>query len=201
MAKNRLAGHLMYLSGAIDRVADRGVGWRKLIKDFLWDMDIGVLDPCDKPINFGTEDSENGQWRKESKERAKNLYEKGHIEDADNICESIANSMKMIVAADLRMLDMCHAVILHTDTNVHLCGTYCEMTYACLEKKPIIIHCEQGKMGVADWILGIVPHELIFSTWSEVRHYIQHIAYDENIKHFKRWRFFDFNKVYNKELF
>jgi nucleoside 2-deoxyribosyltransferase len=199
--RNRLAGHQFYLSGPIDRVPDRGVIWRKDLKDFLWTMNIGVLDPCDKPINFGTEDDENVQWRNESKARAKHLYEKGHKEDADNICESIAESMKMIVAADLRMLDMCHAVILHINMNIHTCGTYAEMTYACLEKKPIIIHCEQGKMGVPDWVMGVVPHELIFSTWSEVKYYIRHIAYDDNIKHFKRWRFFDFNKVYNREIF
>ena len=199
--KNRLVGHQFYLSGGIDRVVDRGVGWRKLIKEFLWNMSIGVLDPCDKPINFGIEDEESIQWRNEAKEQAKHLYEHRYLDDADDVCQSIAESMKRIVAADLMMLDMCHAVILHIDTTVHYCGSYHEMAYACLEKKPIIIHCEQGKMGVPDWVFGVVPHEFIFSTWSEVQKYIKNIAYDENIQHFKRWRFFDFNKVYNKELF
>jgi len=199
--KNRLAGHKFYLSGGIDRVPDRGVSWREDISQFLLSLDIGVLNPCDKPTNFGSEDSENIQWRNQSKEKAIALYEHGNINDANNICEAIYKNMKMVVAADMGMLDICNAVILHIDMSYHMCGSYFEMTYACLEKKPIIVHCEQGKMHVPDWVFGIIPHQFIFSTWNEVKSYIQHVAYDEHVEHFKRWRFFDMNKIYGREIF
>ena len=53
---NRLNGMRTYLAGAMDRVKDGGVGWRKNITPLLKQMGVTVLDPCDKPIEIGIED-------------------------------------------------------------------------------------------------------------------------------------------------
>lgn len=55
---NRLRGMRTYLCGAMDRVPDGGVGWRDSITPFLEDKGIVVLNPCDKPIEVGIEDSQ-----------------------------------------------------------------------------------------------------------------------------------------------
>ena len=54
----RLAGMRTYLAGAMDRVADGGVGWRNRISPLLKAMGVTVLNPCDKPVEVGIEDSE-----------------------------------------------------------------------------------------------------------------------------------------------
>lgn len=201
MSQNRLAGHLIYLIGPIDRVKDRGVKWRNDIKQFLWSLNIGVLDPCDKPFNFGIEDEENIKWRNAAKDRARIGYDYNRTDEGNYTCDLICEDMKKIVAADLRMIDLCHAAIMYIDTSIHMTGSYNEQTYACLEKKPVIICCKQGKMSIPDWLFGIIPHQLMFSTWDEVKEYVRHIAFDYNIDHLKRWRFLDMNKVYNREIF
>ena len=47
-------------------------------------------------------------------------------------------------------------------------------------------------------MFGVVPHDMVFSNWSELLEYLRHINEDEEANHMNRWRFFDFDKVYNK---
>jgi hypothetical protein len=52
----KLTGMRTYLAGAMDRVADGGVGWRNRISPILKSMGVTVLNPCDKPVEVGLED-------------------------------------------------------------------------------------------------------------------------------------------------
>ena len=52
----KLTGMRTYLAGAMDRVADGGVGWRNRITPILKSMGVTVLNPCDKPVEVGLED-------------------------------------------------------------------------------------------------------------------------------------------------
>lgn len=185
----------------MDRVQDRGVEWRNDIQDFLFDMGIGVLNPCDKPINWGLENENSRQWRQQSLIQASELYKQGLIHDANKICEAIHEHMRDVVASDLRCIDKSDATILYVDTDVHMCGSYGEQTHACLQRKPVIVFCKQGKFNIPDWLWGICQHEMFFSTLEEVKWYIEHVAYDDNIKHYKRWRFFDFKKMYGRDRY
>ena len=45
---NKLKHTVCYLCGAMDRVADGGVTWRKAITPELNRLGVGVLDPCNK---------------------------------------------------------------------------------------------------------------------------------------------------------
>ena len=55
---NRLNGMTCYLCGPMDRVPDGGVKWRQEITPQLQDLGVGVLDPCDKPSDYATEDDQ-----------------------------------------------------------------------------------------------------------------------------------------------
>lgn len=195
--ENRLEGQLFYLAGPMDRVPDRGVEWRKDIQQFLWDLGAGVFNPCDKPIDWGVEDPHSRKWRKQSLLDAYKLEKAGKHHDSKQIYDAISQHVKDIVASDLRGIDVSNAVIMYIDVDVHMCGSYNEQTHACLQRKPVIICCKQGKHNVPDWLFGICHHEMFFSNWNEVKKYLEHVAYDNNVKHYKRWRFIDYDKAFN----
>ena len=47
---NRLNNQRVYLAGAMDRVADRGTGWRDNITPFLQDLGVVVFNPIKKRL-------------------------------------------------------------------------------------------------------------------------------------------------------
>jgi len=168
----------------MDRVRDGGVGWRNYMSSKLKDIGVGVLNPCDKPTNFAKEDL-GFRDKIESFKRTKNF-------------DAVKGEMRDIAAIDLRMVDIAHFVIMLIDIDIHMCGSYHEAFVAVNQKKPLLIMCEQGKEHTPNWLFGVVPHEHIFSSWSELREYINHVNEDEDeeVKDFNRWRFFDWGKVY-----
>ena len=198
---HRLSGSIAYLAGPMDRVEDRGVEWRNDIQQFLWNMNIGVLNPCDKPLDWGIENEDSRKWRWDSRSKAETLYTQGHHHESHKICEAVHESMRDIVGSDFRCVDKADFIILYIDLDVHMCGSYNEQTTACLQRKPVVIYCKQGKFHTPDWLWGICQHEMFFSAWQEVKDFIKHMAFDENVKHYKRWRFFDINKIYGKKIF
>jgi len=194
---NRLKGQIFYLAGPMDRVEGRGVEWREDMQNFVWnELEGGIFNPCSKPIDWGLEDEDSRVWRRESLQKAAAMERRGLTHDANKIYEAIHEQMRDIVASDLRGVDTSHAVILHIDCDVHMCGSYGEQTHACLQRKPVVVHCKQGKANVPDWLWGICQHEMFFSTWDEVKDFLKHVAFDDNVDHFKRWRFIDMFKIY-----
>ena len=173
---NKLKNQRCYLSGAMDRVSDGGVGWREKISVYLKARNVVVLDPCKKPINIGFEDSEN-------RENRQKLKQQGHY-------DHIASDMRVIRNTDLRMVDISDFLIVNLDLDVHPCGTYEELFLANRQMKPIIVRVEQGKEATPDWLLGAIPHDNIFGKWEELTDYLDNINYD-NIRPKKRWIFFD----------
>ena len=52
----RLKGQLCYLSGPMDRTDWKSATeWRDNLKPVLLDLQVGILDPCDKACAFGAE--------------------------------------------------------------------------------------------------------------------------------------------------
>lgn len=179
----RLKGTSCYLCGAMDRVPDGGVAWRKHLTPKLKEIGIGVFDPCDKPSSFGSEDVD-------TRKVINNLKRVGDY-------DSVTRIMKPICAIDMRMVDIAHFLIMNLDVDKHLCGSYHEAFVAVGQKKPVIIRCEQGKENLPNWMFGVVPHSMVFSTWSEILEYLHHVNEDDDVEHLNRWRFFDFSKVYD----
>ena len=179
---NRLKGMSCYLCGPMDRVSDGGVKWRQDITPQLKDLGVGVLDPCDKPSNYATEDSDTRQIIDYCKEN-------GNF-------DSISTIMKPICAVDLRMVDIAHFLVVNLDLDVHMCGSYHEMFVALGQKKPVLIRCVGGKEKLPNWMFGVLPHEMVFANWFQLMDYLHHVNNDEVVEHYNRWRFFDFDKVY-----
>ena len=172
----RLINQRVYLAGAMDRVADRGVGWRDSITPFLQNLGIVVFNPISKPTDIGLEDHDTHQIK--TKLKAMSRY------------DELSAMMKTIRAVDLRLVDISDFLIVNLDLNVHPCGTYEEIFLANRSKKPIIVHMEQGKQHTPDWLFGTIPHQMIFSNWLEVKNYLQHIHTDVEIEYYNRWKFF-----------
>jgi nucleoside 2-deoxyribosyltransferase len=174
---NRLLNQRVYLAGAMDRVVDRGNGWRDNITPFLEKLGVIVFNPIKKPTLVGKEDAETHKYKLKLK--------------ADKNYDELSKLMKTIRSVDLRLVDISDFLIVNLDLDVHPCGTYEELFLANRSKKPVVIHIEQGKNKTPDWLFGTIPHEMIFSTWVELQNYLKYIDTNSEIEHYNRWRFFN----------
>lgn len=174
---NRLKNQRVYLAGAMDRVADRGNGWRDSITPFLNNLGVIVFNPIKKPTIIGQEDEATHKYKVKLK-LERNYNELSHL-------------MKTIRSVDLRLVDISDFLIVNLDLDIHPCGTYEEIFWANRQKKPIIIHMVQGKQNAPDWLFGSIPHEMIFSSWDSIKEYLVHIDSHAEITTYNRWCFFD----------
>lgn len=174
---DRLRNQRVYLAGAMDRVSDRGNGWRDNITPFLETLGIVVFNPIKKPTKIGEEDD---------------LVHKQKIQlKLNHQYDELASIMKTIRSVDLRLVDISDFLIVNLDLDIHPCGTYEEIFWANRQKKPIIVHMVQGKESAPDWLFGTIPHEMIFSSWEPIKEYLKDINTNTEIKTFNRWYFFN----------
>jgi len=162
----------------MDRVPDGGTTWRRNLYGFLRKRGVIVFDPCDKPIDIGVEDVE-------VRNRIQELKEIGNYDE-------IA-SYRDIRHVDLRSVDVTDYTIVNIDMGVHACGTYEEGFWANREKKPVLVHIEQGKKAAPNWLFWTFPHQHIFSTWDEIKLYLEYID-EHGPDDTKRWCLFDLAK-------
>lgn len=174
---NRLTNQRVYLAGAMDRVADRGNGWRDNITPFLESLGIVVFNPIKKPSAIGMEDSQTHQFKQKLK--------------SEQNYDELSNLMKVIRSVDLRLVDISDFLIVNLDLDIHPCGTYEEIFWANRQKKPIIIHMVQGKNNAPDWLFGTIPHEMIFSSWDSIKSYLYQVNIKTEINNYNRWYFFN----------
>ena len=173
----RLNNQRVYLAGAMDRVLDRGNGWRDDITPFLKNLGIIIFNPIKKPTAIGQEDEQTHRLKLKLKSEKK--------------YNELSDLMKTIRSVDLRLVDISDFLIVNLDLDHYACGTWEELFLANRSKKPIVIHIEQGKQNTPDWLFGTIPHQMIFSTWLELQSYLQYIDGNSQIEHHNRWRFFD----------
>tara|TARA_Y100000590_G_scaffold468528_1_gene651585 strand:- start:737 stop:1282 length:546 start_codon:yes stop_codon:yes gene_type:complete len=179
---NRLNGMRTYLAGAMDRVPDGGTGWREAITPALNDRGVVVLNPCDKPADVGIEDEETRRLIEEYKETG----EYGKIRKEYGVIRTL----------DLRCVDVSDFIIASIDIDVHACGTYEEIAVANSQKKPVLVWCQQGKASAPNWLFFMLPHQHIFGSLSEIIEYLDYVDANEGaVEHYKRWFFFDRNKM------
>lgn len=176
---NKLFGTRAYLCGAMDLVTEDSMTiWRDDMTKFLNSLGVIVLNPLKKNIPDGDEGTGSRQRRKYLKSQLR-FDEASHI-------------MKEVRHVDLRMVDVSDFLIVNSNIDEHACGTYEEITVANRSKKPVIVHVEQGKTNGPDWLmLGMLPHELVFSSWDEVKDYIRDVDSGKDTRTFKRWLFLD----------
>lgn len=174
---NRLKNMRCYLGGAIEFADQCGVEWRQQLMNSFDDFGIIWLDPTNKPIDIGYEDIENHKRRRELKRRGE--------------FEQVSKEMRLVRCVDLRMIDLSDFLIFNIDIDTYTTGTIEELTTANRQKKPIIVRIKQGKCNCPDWILGMIPHEMIFSCFEEICDYLKEVSVSD--KTYKRWFFFDFH--------
>jgi len=160
----------------MDRVPDRGAGWRMEITPFLKEMGVVVFNPLNKPTEVGAEDVETHLMKCKLKEEGR--------------YDELSSLMKVIRATDLRLVDISDFLVVNLDINTHPCGTLEEIFLANRSKKPVVVHIEQGKEHAPDWLFGTLPHSMFFSDWGDLRDYLKHIDSAEKIEDQGRWRFF-----------
>ena len=176
MIVNKLKNQRCYLAGAMDRVPDRGSTWRENISPFLQSLGVVVFNPLKKPSNIGQEDEAVAEHKKYLKQQKR--------------YDELSLIMKTIRSVDLRMVDISDFLIVNLDLDVHPCGTLEEIFWANRQKKPILIHMEQGKQEAPDWLFGTIPHRFIFNSWIELQDYLLQIN-NNNIDANDRWCFFN----------
>jgi hypothetical protein len=163
----------------MDRAKDNGVGWRQYLKHELHDLGIHWLDPTRKPIDIGVEDDNSRALRAKAKQA-------GDL-------RAVREEMNPIRRVDLRMTDISDWIPVNIDLDIHACGTYEELFLANSQKKPVLVHIEQGLKSTPDWLTAALPLEHIFDTWDDMVTYVRHVAHDDVVDHMKRWYFFDFH--------
>lgn len=182
---NRLANMRCYLCGPMDRAVDGGAGWRVDVQNELRHYCLRFLDPCNKPTRKGVETPETRKLLNSEKLR-------GNF-------DFVTKEMKWIRRVDLRMVHLADFLIVHLDMDIHACGSYEEITWANQEKKPILVHVEQGKKQAPNWLFGMIPHNMIFSRWDKMFWYLDfiscgsHAVRDWDITEWSdnRWHLFD----------
>ena len=89
---NRLSNQRVYLAGAMDRVSDRGNGWRDNITPFLESLGVIVFNPIKKPIMIGQEDEATHKFKIKLK--------------LEQNYDELSELMKVIRSVDLRLVDI-----------------------------------------------------------------------------------------------
>lgn len=174
--RNRLLNNRCYMIGPMDRVHDGGIEWRKELTPWLENLGIIVLDPTNKKAEC--EVKEDGNTRLEIQQ----LKDEGRFDE-------IRPKYKNVRNVDLRYCSVSDFVIARVDIDVHMCGSYEEITQCNRSKLPVLIWCVGGKQRCPNWLLFMLPHQHIFGSLEELQEYLLHINSDEEIDLLGRWQF------------
>jgi hypothetical protein len=185
----RLLGMRVYMSGAMDRVADNGVGWRDELTPLLEARGLIVFNPARKPLKQGIADESD----------AGNRELRRHWAESGN-WDAMRAFMKKVRAVDLRMVNLADITIIRVDPDIHMCGSYEEMAVARAEKKAILVWTVGGKHRTPWWIFGMVPHQHVFGSMEELVAYLDHVNDAPRVRTFGRWFFFRRRDLYPEYL-
>ena len=179
MNLHRLRGTRCYLVGPMDKCPNGGVQWRAELTPWLNTFGVTVLDPTCKPIDICPETPVARAYLEYLKK----------VGDYD----SYSKEIKLLRCVDLRMVDISDFIIVHLDFQIPMFGTIEEITTANRSKKPILVHCQQGKQECSGWLFGMIPHSYVFDRWNHLKAYLSWINDNAAQGHDKRWYFFNFD--------
>jgi hypothetical protein len=135
-----LQGARVYLSGPMDfvasRAAERQVGWRNRVSQFLKTMGVTVFDPWYKPgvrglHEYGREDDKSG-------ERIRKRWTYAGGRQGAQARAWCARQFREMLHIDLRMVDTSDFTISYCPTNIYSVGTPHEIIMATLQHKPVL---------------------------------------------------------------
>lgn len=135
-----LKGSRVYLSGPMDfvasRVAEKQLGWRNRVSQFLQTMGTTVFDPWYKPdvrglYEYGREDVKSG-------ERIRRTWTYSAGKKGAMARSWCAEQFWETLHIDLRMVDTSDFTISYCPTNIYSVGTPHEIITATLQHKPVL---------------------------------------------------------------
>ncbi len=130
----------VYLSGPMDfvasRAAERRVGWRNRVGEFLEAMGVTVFDPWFKPSVRGLHEYGREDERSVARIRDKWTYRRGAQGAAARAW--CARQFWETLHIDLRMVDTSDFTISYCPTNIYSVGTPHEIIMATLQHKPVL---------------------------------------------------------------
>lgn len=179
----RLKGSLFYLSGPIDKAIDSGNLWREEITPSLLSMGIGILNPCKKPTSEALEGEDLRKEIDDLKEKEDWL--------------TIETKMKPVVFYDLRMVDLASCIIVYIDPSIYACGTWDETFTAIGQQKPVLLIAPKGLKTIPNWMFGRIKHDMMFDSIEKCLKYLSQIDSGELTPSYKKWKFFDFSKIFS----
>ena len=179
---------MCYLAGPIDFVDDRGVGFRKTLKEKLLSIGLEenmILDPTDKPVTYsGYADFDT------EKDYYYSLRKHGHWDELQKMCQ-------MTMHVDLRLVDKSDVVIAVLNPDVPMFGTIHEIVEARQQKKPVLMIDPRGREGTSIWAIGLVGYKHIFKTIDEAVDYMADILHGRMNADHTEWLFLNFNSEKN----
>lgn len=156
-----LANQRFYLAGPIDRCPNLGIEWRNYVSNALKERYNAIpYNPMAKPIEIAGE-MEGRELRKQWKSSGQ--YDK------------LAEFMRIVRRVDLRMTDKADVGIFYIDIDIHMCGSYEELTWMNRCKKPCLVVCKQGVFQIPDWIFGMIPVQHMMNCWDELFNYLNRV--------------------------
>jgi hypothetical protein len=135
-----LQGARVYLSGPMDfvasRVAEKKLGWRNRVGQFLEEYGVTVFDPWFKPnvrglFAYGREDVKSG-------DRVKDAWTYAPGPQGAQARAWCARQFWETLHIDLRMVDTSDFTISYCPTNIYSVGTPHEIIMATLQHKPVL---------------------------------------------------------------
>ncbi len=154
-----LKGKMVYLCGPITAVADDGVGWREEITPGLLSFNLNVEDPTKKTANgLGEVKDDKAFFKQMAKDRK---------------FTELKKAFWPIVRKDLRTVDKSDFLIFGYNPDVPMLGTIHELVIAHQQRKPILMYCDDDKVGSLNpWVLTFIKPGCIFTKWSDMFDYL-----------------------------
>jgi hypothetical protein len=134
-----LRGARVYLSGPMDfvgsRAAEKRLGWRHRVGEFLRRMDVSVFDPWFKPDIRGLH-----QYGREDDSPAKDddLWSFRPGRAGAKMRAARADKFWPSLHSDLRMVDVSDFIVSYCPTNIYSVGTPHEIILCRQERKPVL---------------------------------------------------------------
>jgi nucleoside 2-deoxyribosyltransferase len=196
--KNRLDKSLVYLLGPMEFAEDNGVNWRVEASNFLKNLNIGILNPVDKPSTHGKEDEETRNYIRECKERASFHLKNNDRISADKYIQEVVKFAKDIVSIDLRLCDKADFGLMYVNTEIYSCGTWVEYAHLNIQRKPVVCFTNNKCITTMPlWMFGQTNYHLMHSNLHNALNYIKSIHEDDDIDRLNRWKFFDSKKIFS----
>lgn len=162
-----------YLIGSMQY--ENGEEWREVAQAVLGDMGVTTFNPYKRPFIDGPpENSESHKvWRQ--------MLQEGRYDE-------VAEIFKEVRSLDLSMVDRADFIICYLKPSVFTAGTMEELSWAVRLKRPIFLVMDGGKQETPFWILGMLPHKYIYSSFAEVFKVLEDINSGNKEIDSKRWR-------------